>query len=105
MGGVQLGLEVGALILINPLCNQLHLDSACFCDGCRVLGVWQSKVEMVSRLVDVQVGTVRANVEGDAASVPWVQITVAEHNVGHSLEVFGWMEAAIVSERPLELWP
>lgn len=66
------GFEIGALVLIDPLGNELHFNGTGFDDGSRVFHVGKAQVQVVRRLVDQQVGAVGADIEGHTTCVPGV---------------------------------
>ena len=83
----DLGKEVGALVLIDELSNPLGLKLACLGESIRVGLVWQAEIEMMSRVFNVDDKSFIVDLLGDATSVPRVEATVREDDVGSLHEV------------------
>ena len=83
----DLGEEVGALVLIDELSDPLGLELACLCERLGVSLVWQAKIEMMSRVLNVDDKSLIIDLLGDATSVPRVERAVREDDVGSLHEV------------------
>ena len=83
----DLGEEVGALVLIDELSDPFGLKLASLGESIGVGLVWQAEIEMMSRVFNVDDKSLIIDLLGDATSVPRVEATVREDDIGSLHEV------------------
>lgn len=97
-------IEACTLVLVDPFSDGLSLNLTSIGEGLWVGSVWKSKVQMMSRVLNVQDHSVWADILEDATSVPWVQRSITEDNVGSLGEVALWIHSTEVLQSPVVLW-
>jgi len=80
----------------------MHLfDCSCFKDFFGIVSIWTSKIVMMSGSFSVDSYCISGDVHVDTSSVPWIIVTIEEHNISIIVKVLAWLSTTEEVKSPV----
>jgi len=103
LNNILLNVEVVTLVLLNPLTNLLDLDLSGSGKRLWVSLIGESQIQVVSGVLNVEESGLLTHVEGNTTSLPGVELTVGENDVGSLHEILLGVQTTEVIKGPVVL--